>query len=43
MTKIIFGIILLFWGFCQIFTFIKYNYDERKRLYELYGNKEIKK
>lgn len=42
MTKIIFGIALILWGACQIFTFIKYSYDERKRLYELYSNKERK-
>lgn len=37
------GVVLLFWGICQIYTFIKYNYDERKRLHELYRNKESKK
>ena len=43
MIKIMFGIALILWGACQIFAFIKYSYDERKRLYdEFYSNKEPK-
>ena len=41
MTEKIFGIVLLLWGICQICAFIRYSYNERKRLYELYSNKEL--